>query len=233
MSSPDFVVSGEVAGRGLPRLFDMTVSCLGLVVLAPILLLIAVAVKSTSRGSVLYRQARVGRRGRLFELLKFRSMRVGEPGPEITATGDSRVTGIGRTLRRTKLDELPGLWNVVKGDLALVGPRPEVPAFVDLEDPAWQRVLSVRPGLTDPVTVTLRNEEELLASVEDPVGLYKQVLRPYKLAEYERYLSGRTAWSDVVVLWQTLMAVLLPARTPPPSVEEIRARVEDNHGSQT
>jgi len=232
MSSPDSAASGGAAGRGLPRLFDVAVSCLGLLVLAPIVLLIAVAVKLASRGPVLFRQVRVGRGGPTFELLKFRSMRVGESGPEITAAGDSRVTGIGRSLRRSKLDELPGLWNVVRGDMALVGPRPEVPAYVDLDDPSWRSVLSVRPGLTDPVTVALRNEEELLASVEEPEVFYKRVLQPYKLAAYERYLSERTTWSDLKVLWQTFMAVFQPARTPPPSVEEIRARVEDDHGTR-
>ena len=116
--------------------------------------------------------------------------------------------------------------------MALVGPRPEVQAYVDLEDPSWQRVLSVRPGLTDPVTVMLRNEEELLAGVEDPAGFYQRTLLPYKLAAYERYLSERTAGTDLRVLWQTLLAVILPARTPQPSVEEIRAQVDNDHGIQ-
>jgi len=181
----------------------------------------------------LFKQVRVGRRGQAFELLKFRSMWVGAEGPEITAAADARVTGIGRWLRRFKLDELPELWNVVRGDMALVGPRPEVPGYVDLENPSWQRVLSVRPGLTDPVSVELRNEEALLASAEDPENFYEQILQPYKLGGYERYLGKRTPRSDLKVLWQTVMAVFLPMRTPPPSIEELRARVGKSHGTQT
>lgn len=233
MSSLDTAASGPTPGRGLPRLFDVGVSCLGLLVLAPVLLLFALLVRVGSTGPVLFRQVRVGRQGKTFELLKFRSMRVGAPGPEVTAAGDSRVTGLGRWLRRLKLDELPELWNIARGDMALVGPRPEVPAYVDLENPSWQRVLSVRPGLTDPVTVELRNEEELLAGAEDPEAFYQRILQPYKLAGYERYLDERTAWSDLKVLWQTLMAVFHPSRTSPPSIEELRARVEDNHATHT
>jgi len=233
MSSLDSAASGPTAGRGLPRLFDVGVSFLGLLVLAPVLLGLALLVRVGSQGPALFRQARIGREGKTFELLKFRSMRVGEPGPEVTAAGDSRVTGVGRWLRRFKLDELPELWNVARGDMALVGPRPEVPAYVDLENPSWQRVLSVCPGLTDPVTIELRNEEELLAGVEHPETFYQQVLQPYKLASYEKYLDERTAWSDLKVLGQTLMAVLRPTQASPPSIEELHARVEENHGTQT
>jgi len=232
MSSLDSAASGPTAGRGLPRLFEVGVSCLGLLVLAPVLLLLALLVRVGSRGPALFKQARVGQNGRTFELVKFRSMRIGERGAQITTGGDSRVTGVGRWLRKFKLDELPQLWNVIRGEMGLVGPRPEVPAYVDLDDPTWQRVLSVRPGLTDPVTVELRNEEELLAGAEDPGAFYQQILQPYKLQCYERYVEERTARSDLNILGQTMMAVLRPAQTPPPSIEELRARVEQSHGTE-
>jgi len=233
MSSLDSAVSGPTEKRGLPRLFEVGVSCLGLLLLAPLLFLIALLVKAGSRGPVLFKQARVGRHGRTFELVKFRSMRIGAGGAEITTAGDSRITGVGRWLRKFKLDELPQLWNVVRGEMGLVGPRPEVPAYVDLESSAWKMVLSVRPGLTDPVTVELRNEEELLAGAEDPETFYQQVLQPYKLQSYERYVGERSAWSDLKILGQTVKAVLRPAQNPPPSVDQLRARVEGKHGIES
>lgn len=233
MSSLDSAADRPAAGRGLPRLFEVGVSCLGLLVLSPVLLLLALLVRVGSRGPALFRQIRVGRQGKNFELLKLRSMRLGAAGPQVTAAGDSRVTGVGRWLRRYKLDELPGLWNVMRGEMALVGPRPEVPAYVDLENPSWQKVLSVRPGLSDPVTVELRNEEELLAGAEDAESFYRQILQPYKLQAYERYVNERTAWSDLRVLGRTSMAIFLPNQSPPPSIEELRARVEEHHGTHS
>ena len=232
MSSLDSAASGSTSGGGLPRLFEVGVSCLGLLVMAPVLFILALLVRIESRGPALFKQVRVGQNGRTFELLKIRSMRLEAAGLEVTAAGDPRVTAVGRWLRKFKLDEIPELWNVVRGEMALVGPRPEVPAYVDLDDPAWQRVLSVRPGLTDPVTVELRNEEELLASAEDAETFYQQILQPYKLASYEGYLGERTAWSDLKVLGRTFLAVILPTRTPPPSIEELRARVEQSHGTE-
>ena len=225
MSSIDTKRSPAAVPAGLPRLVDLVVASLGLAVLAPALLVIAVAVKLSSAGPVIFRQQRIGRGGQEFSLLKFRSMRAESDGPEVTAAGDTRVTRIGRALRRFKLDELPSLWNIVRGDMALVGPRPEVPRYVDLKNPLWQIVLSVRPGLTDPVTVGLRNEEELLASVDDPDRFYRETLQPYKLVSYVEYLSARSAGSDLTVLMNTLLAILIPGRTPPPTIEEIPGKV--------
>jgi lipopolysaccharide/colanic/teichoic acid biosynthesis glycosyltransferase len=130
----------------------------------------------------------------------------------VTARGDDRITGIGRFLRRSKLDELPQLWNVVRGDLALVGPRPEVPRYVDLANPQWQEVLRVRPGITDPVTVALRDEETLLAGAADPERFYREELQPAKLRRYIEYLEARSAATDVHVLYRTVLAVLFPGR---------------------
>ncbi len=211
--------TGEVR-PGLPRWFEVPAAALGLLLLSPLLLMIAVAVRLSSRGPILFRQERVGRGGRPFVMLKFRSMRMHAGGAQITRSGDPRITAVGRLLRKTKLDELPELWNVLRGDMSLVGPRPEVPRFVDLGDPSWQTVLAVRPGLTDPVTLSLRNEEELLAKASgDPEEYYRNVLQPRKLRGYAVYLHGRSWWTDVKVLAKTMVAVLLSRHSSAPSPE--------------
>ena len=214
--------------RGIPRPLEALAAAMALVIGAPLLLLVALAVRLTSAGPVLFRQQRVGRGGAPFTLLKFRSMRIGPPGIQVTAAGDPRVTPLGRWLRLSKLDELPALWNVVRGDMSLVGPRPEVPSYVDLTDSAWVDVLRVRPGLTDPVTLELRNEEALMAQVAgDRDRFYRDVLRPYKLARYRAYLARRSARADLQVLMRTLLAVMIPAAAPPPTVQQIREAALD------
>jgi len=195
----------------MPRFAEVVIACFGLLVSLPVLLVAAVAIKMTSRGPTLFRQARVGLGGYPFTLFKLRTMKMERRGTQVTAKGDVRVTPIGRLLRFLKIDELPGLWNVIRGDMGLVGPRPEVPEFVDSSDPRWRRVLQVRPGLTDPVTLRLRNEEELMASVaEDHESFYRDTLLPYKLRGYSTYLDERTWMTDLRVLWQTLVAVVKP-----------------------
>jgi len=209
--------------RGLPRWFEATTAALALAAISPLLLPLAVAVAASSRGSVLYRQERVGRRGRQFVLYKLRTMRVGGDGPQITARDDSRITPVGRYLRKMKLDELPELWNVLKGDMSLVGPRPEVPRYLGSDD-LWTEVLAARPGLTDPVTLVLRNEEDLLARVGGEVDIfYRTVLQPYKLLYYSKYLRERTAWTDIVVLCKTIYSVVFPHANPAPTREDIVA----------
>jgi lipopolysaccharide/colanic/teichoic acid biosynthesis glycosyltransferase len=137
-------------------------------------------------------------------------MRCAAGGVQITATDDERTTRAGRVLRRTKLDELPELWNVLKGDMALVGPRPEVPRYVNLENPAWRQVLAARPGLTDPVTISLRDEEELLAMVSgDRESFYLKHLQPVKLKGYLEYLQRRSWLTDARVLWDTCLTFIL------------------------
>ncbi len=212
----------DKSSSGLPRWLEVILAAGGLLVLSPLMAAAALAVKLSSPGPILFRQRRVGRHGRPFVLLKFRSMRRGE-GLAITAAGDQRITTVGRWLRKSKVDELPELWNVLVGEMSFVGPRPEVPRYVDLEDPLWRRVLSARPGLTDPVTLELRNEEALLATVEDEADVfYRQALLPYKLAGNARYLASRTAVSDMALIWTTVLGVLRPSRQPPPSSQEIR-----------
>src|SRR5688500_15808203 len=210
LSSRGFVnaVGREVeAGRGLPRAVEAALACLGLAVASPVLLLAAGLVAATSPGPILFRQQRVGLNGRPFTLLKLRTMRVSPEGSQLTASGDARITPVGRRLRRFKLDEIPQLWNVVRGDMSLVGPRPEVPRYVD-ESPLWRQVLSARPGLTDPVTLRLRDEEALLGSVGDAESFYRERLLPWKLRGYLDYLERRSWVADLGVLGATALAVL-------------------------
>ena len=190
------------------RAFDLVVALPALVVLSPVLLAIAVAVRVDSRGPALFRQERVGLGGEVFRLHKFRTMRVSHDGVLVSPTGDSRVTRVGRVLRRTKLDELPQLLDVVTGHMSLVGPRPEVPRYAALWEPAQARVItSVRPGITDPVSIAFRHEADLLAAAGDPEAHYREVLLPQKAAMYVDYVEHRTLLGDLRILLQTVAAV--------------------------
>jgi len=190
------------------RALDVTVSAVALIVLAPLLLVVSVAVKLSSPGPALHRAQRAGRHGRPFTLYKFRSMVVSGPGshPRITGAGDSRITPVGRILRRTKLDELPQFFNTLKGDMSLVGPRPEDPALVDTYSAEQRRVLTVRPGITSPATVLNRYEEEMLAG-PDPEAIYRRDVLPRKLRLELEYLDRRTVAADLRVLGQTVLAL--------------------------
>ena len=195
----------------MARWLEVVISATGIALTFPLLMLAGVAIAVTSPGPVIFRQDRVGRHGQIFVLYKLRTMRTVHEGPQITATGDERVTSVGRILRRTKVDELPELWNVLKGDMALVGPRPEVPRYVDLEDHRWELVLRSRPGLTDPVTLRLRNEEALLANVKGSYeSFYINNLQPLKLQGYLDYLQNRSWWSDIKILCRTLVVIVWP-----------------------
>ncbi len=202
----------------MARWLEVVISGMGIILSVPLLILAAVAIALNSPGPVIFRQDRVGRQGQIFVLYKLRTMRMVHNGPQVTATGDERVTWVGRILRRTKVDELPELWNVLKGDMALVGPRPEVPRYVDLEDHRWKLVLRSRPGITDPVTLRLRNEEALLADVKGSYeSFYINNLQPFKLQGYIDYLHNRSWWSDIKVLCSTLCVIVWPSvntRTP-------------------
>jgi lipopolysaccharide/colanic/teichoic acid biosynthesis glycosyltransferase len=215
-------VARQRPDAGLPRWVEATVAGAALIAAAPILLVTAAAVKFTSPGPLLFRQMRVGQYGEPFELVKFRTMRVGTNGLEVTAANDARVTRVGRILRKTKLDELPELYNVLRGDMSLVGPRPEVPRYVDVTHPLWLKVLAARPGLTDPTTVRLRNEEELLVGAEDAESFYVGVLQTFKLRSSAEYLERRNWRTDVGVLAETLLAVLLPGRASAPTIDELK-----------
>jgi lipopolysaccharide/colanic/teichoic acid biosynthesis glycosyltransferase len=209
---------------GIPRPVEAMAALAGLIIAAPVLALAALGIAFTSRGRIIFRQSRVGQGGRIFVLYKFRTMRMGQVGPQVTAGDDSRITYVGRMLRKTKMDELPELWNVLKGDMSLVGPRPEVPRYVDLTNSKWQRVLKVRPGITDPLTLRLRNEEELLAKVEgDRERFYLGTLQPFKLRGYLEYLHRRSWQNDMRILWGTCLAVIFPNSASDPPMNEILA----------
>ena len=192
------------------RLFDLLLSVLGLLVLAPLLLAIALWIKLDSRGPVMFRQERVGRFGKPFLIHKFRTMRADAPrlGPEITVGADARITRAGRFLRGSKLDELPQLWDVLRGAMSLVGPRPEVPRYVALY-PAELRelVLSVRPGITDPASLSFRDESELLAGAADPEREYVDVVMPAKLRLAADYVRQASLLTDLRLILATLGAL--------------------------
>ena len=190
----------------LKRFIDFTGSAVGLIVLSPLLLALACAVKITSRGPVFYRQTRLGRGGREFSIFKFRSMVDGAEhrGARVTGAGDARVTGLGLWLRRHKLDELPQLLNVLRGDMALVGPRPEVPEFAAHYPEEFARVLTVRPGVTHRATQLFRNEEELLARAADPLNFYVERILPRKLAIYLADLDRASVAGDLRTILDTV-----------------------------
>lgn len=191
------------------RLFDLLASALGLLLLSPLMLAVALWIKLDSPGPVFFRQERVGRHGKPFRIHKFRSMRTENAGAQITVGADARITRAGRWIRAAKLDELPQLWDVLRGEMSLVGPRPEVPRYVALY-PAAQReiVLSVRPGITDPASIAFRNESELLAQAADPEREYVEVILPAKLAHAVRYVQQQSLAGDVGLILRTLGAVL-------------------------
>lgn len=195
------------------QLFDQILAAVILLILSPILLLVALAVLLESGRPILFTQSRVGREGKLFQLLKFRTMRQGQSGAAITAKGDSRITRTGKFLRKFKLDELPQFWNVIRGDMSLVGARPEVPQFVDMNSPAWNLVLKFRPGITDPASIAYRNEEALLAANADPIRFYEETVLPAKLALNIAYLEKRSFWMDLRIIGQTALCAVFPGHT--------------------
>jgi lipopolysaccharide/colanic/teichoic acid biosynthesis glycosyltransferase len=192
------------------RLLDVAVAAALLVLAAPILLVLAVAIKLDSRGPVLYRCRRVGRSGREFEMLKFRKMRADAAGPLLTVAHDPRFTRLGRFLARSKLDELPQLWNVLRGEMSLVGPRPESPDFVRLRPDAYAWILSVRPGITGLSQLAYAKEAEILDR-NDRVGDYLARVVPQKLRMDALYATRWSLWTNVRILAWTAVAVLARA----------------------
>ncbi|MCP3420657.1 sugar transferase [Nocardioides pinisoli] len=192
----------------MKRLLDLTLSAAGLLLLLPLLVVISVWVRLDSPGPALYRQRRVGRHGAEFEIHKFRTMRHLSDGVSVTIGDDPRITRSGRLLRRTKLDELPQLWDVLRGRMSLVGPRPEVPQYVEMWPEADRElVLSVRPGITDPAALELHDESSLLAAQGDPERYYREVLTPHKLRLYGAYIRRATPWTDLAVMVATVRAI--------------------------
>lgn len=195
-----------------PRWFDVPVALVGLLVLSPLLLLIAVLVKSTSRGPIIFAGRRIGKGGREFRIYKFRTMvqDADKMGPAVTTASDPRITPVGRWLRRYKLDELPQLINVLKGDMAFVGPRPESPQYVTYYTPEQRALLTIRPGITSPATLAHRDEEQLLDG-KDLHTAYVQDILPRKLNTDLAYFSQRTFFGDLAIILATVLRRDVPA----------------------
>jgi lipopolysaccharide/colanic/teichoic acid biosynthesis glycosyltransferase len=195
------------------RCFDFVAAAIGILILSPFLIPVAIAVKLSSRGPVFFRQIRVGQFGRPFQMFKFRSMRTrNKPGSQLTASGDPRITPVGAWLRRTKIDELPQLFNVVLGDMSLVGPRPEVPEFTSHYTEEQSRVLECRPGITGPSANVY--EEELLAGQEDKENFYITTVLPAKLEIDLGYCQSVAFGTDLHILFQTFAKLLIRVHGP-------------------
>lgn len=193
----------------MKRLFDMAVSMIGLICTAPLMLLLAIWIKLSSPGPVLYSQIRVGLHGQSFRLYKFRSMVVNadQLGSSVTTGRDPRITTVGRILRKTKLDELPQLWNVLRGDMSLVGPRPDVPEIIATYTPEMRHILNIRPGITSIASLHLRHEEELLSLAADPNTFYIQTVVPAKVNLAMEHVRRDSFLFDLFILIQTVWAV--------------------------
>jgi len=206
--------------RGTKRLFDLCWTIPGLLVLWPAFLVIAVLIKLDDGGAVFFRQVRVGRYGRAFRVWKFRTMiaRAEQCGGPLTVGDDPRITRVGRWLRHSKLDELPQLFNVLAGQMSLVGPRPEVPHYVALYTPDQRRVLDLVPGITDPASIAYRDESALLAQAPDWEREYIEVIMPEKIRLNLAYAARATQWKDFLVVVVTLLNLVSRAgRTGPPA----------------
>ncbi len=194
----------------MKRIFDIIASGLGLIVLSPLFLVLAIWIKQDSDGPVFYRQVRVGKNNKDFRIFKFRSMRVGsDKGSLVTIGGrDPRVTKSGYWIRKFKLDELPQLINVFIGDMSLVGPRPEVRHYVDYWTPEQMHVLDVRPGITDPASIKFRNENELMEKAEDPEKYYIEVIMQEKIKLYLEYVEKHNFFYDLGLIFKTFWVIV-------------------------
>jgi lipopolysaccharide/colanic/teichoic acid biosynthesis glycosyltransferase len=198
--------------RDSTRFFDILISALLVVVFAPLCLVIAVIIKITSRGPIIYVQKRVGRNNIDFDIYKFRTMRLNADKYGYLTVGgrDKRITRVGYYLRKCKLDELPQLFNVLKGDMSLVGPRPELRKYVNMYTPAQMFVLTIRPGITDYASITYRNENELLLSNQNPEDYYIRVIMPHKIELNKHYIYNKTLKNYFIVIFTTVLTVFNP-----------------------
>jgi len=195
----------------MKRLFDFVASSFGLILLTPIFVLVALWIKLDSRGAIFFRQERVGFQGDLFRIHKFRTMVLDaeKKGKQITVGADSRITTVGGFLRKYKIDELPQLIDVLVGDMSLVGPRPEVSKYIDYyTDDEKHDVLSVKPGITDNASIEFRDENELLASSDDPEATYINKVLPKKIALYRKYVRERSFIGDVAIIFKTIFLII-------------------------
>lgn len=189
----------------LKWLFDRLMALIGLLFLWPVLLIVAILIKCQMPGPVLFVQPRVGRNGQLFNCHKFRSMTVGHGGSSVSVAGEARITPLGAKLRKYKLDELPELWDVLIGTMSFVGPRPDVPGYADKLQGEDRIVLSLRPGITGPATLKYRNEEELLATVKDPIRYNDEVIYPDKVRINRYYAEHYSFIKDIQMIFCTVL----------------------------
>lgn len=186
--------------------FDRGVSLFGLIILFPVLIIVSILIRiKMPGGPVIFRQKRVGQYGRLFTMYKFRSMTVAHSGSSVSVKGESRITPLGAVLRKYKLDELPELWNVLIGDMSLVGPRPDVPGYADKLEGDDRRILLLKPGITGPASLKYRNEEEILAEQENPQKYNDEVLFPDKVRINIEYLDNWSFWKDIKIIVYTVL----------------------------
>lgn len=193
----------------LKRLFDIVVSFTALLASLPLLLILAILIKLDTPGPALFRHDRVGLHKKPFKLNKFRSMIINDPrnNPQVTAVDDNRITKVGKFLRKTKLDELPQLWNVLVGDISLVGPRPEAPRYTAHYKPEWERVFEVRPGITDYATYNFHDEQSILDIVEDKEKSYIEIIMPIKMDLALKYVDDCNLWVDLKILFMTVWQI--------------------------
>lgn len=193
----------------LKRCFDFTAALSGIIILAPVGIGIALLIWLESGLPIFFRQTRIGLNGISFTMLKFRTMTVkkGTESGSFDAGSSARITGIGRILRKTKLDEFPQLWNVMIGDMSIVGPRPEVPQWVKVYPECWKQVLTVKPGITDNAAIEFRNEEEILGQSTDPQSTYRNEILPKKLALYEKYTANNSFTGDILIIFRTIWTI--------------------------
>lgn len=190
----------------LKFIFDRLVSLIGLLLLLPLLVVVAIVIRcKMPDGPVIFKQQRVGKNGRLFTMYKFRSMLVGHGGSSISVAGESRITPLGAKLRKYKLDELPELWNVLIGDMSFVGPRPDVPGYADMLKGSEREILRLRPGITGPASLKYRNEEELLAKQENPQKYNDEVIFPDKVRINRYYLYHYSFVKDIQIIICTVL----------------------------
>lgn len=189
----------------LKYIFDRTASFVGLLLLWPLLLVVAVLIRiKMPGGPVIFKQQRVGRHGKLFTMYKFRTMTVLHSGSSVSVAGESRITPLGAVLRKYKLDEVPELWNVLKGEMSFVGPRPDVPGYADKLQGEDRLILELRPGITGPASLKYANEEEILAKVADPVAYNDNVIFPDKVKINLAYYHNHTFFGDIKLIFQTI-----------------------------
>lgn len=195
------------------RIFDILFSAMGLICLLPFFILIAILIKVDSSGPILYKQTRIGKSGKEFEIYKFRKMRadIGDQGLKITTTNDVRMTKFGKTMKKYKIDELPQLWNVFRGDMSFVGPRPETPNYVEIYDEMQRDILKIKPGITDYASLEYINEGDLLESSPDPDKLYRETLIPKKIEYNLQYIKDMSIKTDLKIIFSTLWETIRQA----------------------